>query len=103
DALPCCAARVSPRHSVTDQEAAMKALYASIAVVGALFSAGACAQAPAGAIAQCKDGTYFTGTSHKGACKGHQGVKTWLDKAAPASTATASDTGTKAGKKSRKT
>jgi len=81
----------------------MKALYASIAVVGALFSAGAWAQAPAGAIAQCKDGTYFTGASHKGACKGHQGVKTWLDKAAPASTATASDTGTKAGKKSRKT
>lgn len=80
----------------------MKALYATIAVVGALFGANAFAQAPAGAIAQCKDGTYFTGTSHKGACRGHQGVKTWLDKTTPAGAATASDATTKAAKKSRK-
>ena len=58
---------------------------------------------PAGAIAQCKDGTYFTGTSHKGACKGHQGVQDWLDKdktaatpAKPAASSTAaSDTTSK--------
>jgi len=49
---------------------------------GLLLCAGAYAAdaPPAGAIAQCKDGTYFTGTTHSGACKGHQGVKTWLDK-----------------------
>ena len=72
----------------------MKALFLSIAFgVAVLLSAGAYAQAPAGAIAQCKDGTYFTGTSHKGACKGHQGVKEWLDKTSSGSTATAaSDT-----------
>ena len=46
---------------------------------GFLLSAGAYAQAPAGAVASCKDGTYFTGTTHKGACRGHQGVKEWLD------------------------
>lgn len=27
--------------------------------------------------ATCKDGTTFTGTSKKGACKGHHGVKSW--------------------------
>lgn len=81
----------------------MKALFVSVAFgVGALIGASAYAQAPAGAIAQCKDGTYFTGTSHKGACKGHQGVKEWLDKTASSkSTAPASDTSTT--KKSKKT
>jgi len=73
----------------------MNTLFVSVAFgFGALLSAGAYAAAPAGAIAQCKDGTYFTGTEHKGACKGHQGVKEWLDKdkaaaaaATPATTA----------------
>ena len=69
----------------------MKTLLISMAFgVCALASVGAYAAAPAGAIAQCKDGTYFTGTEHKGACKGHQGVKEWLDKdkGAAASTST---------------
>src|SRR3954471_8318125 len=60
---------------------------------GLLLSAGAFAAdtPPAGAIAKCKDGTYFSGTSHKGACKGHQGVQDWLDKdKAAASTRTPS-------------
>jgi hypothetical protein len=77
----------------------MKPLFVSIAfAVGVLFGVSAWAQAPAGAIAQCKDGTYFTGTSHKGACKGHQGVKDWLDKD---SGTAASDTSTTS-KKSKK-
>ena len=75
----------------------MKALLVSIAFgICALFGASALAQAPAGAIAQCKDGTYFTGTSHKGACKGHQGVKEWLDKS------DTSTTDTSTSKKSKK-
>lgn len=68
----------------------MNMLFASMALgLGALVSTAAYAAAPAGAIAQCKDGTYFTGTEHKGACKGHQGVKVWLDKDKTAATTAA--------------
>jgi len=89
----------------------MNTLFVSVAFgLGALLSAGAYAAAPAGAIALCKDGTYFTGTEHKGACKGHQGVKEWLDKdkaATPAATtapapAAASDTSASKSKKTKK-
>ncbi len=69
----------------------MNTLFVSVAFgFGALLSASAYAAAPAGATALCKDGTYFTGSEHKGACKGHQGVKEWLDKdkAAAATTTT---------------
>jgi cytoskeletal protein RodZ len=83
----------------------MKALFVSVAFgVGALLGASAYAEAPAGAIAQCKDGTYFTGTSHKGACKGHQGVKEWLDKTASStskSTTTTTDSTTSKKSKSK--
>jgi len=34
--------------------------------------------------ATCKDGTPFTGTTRSGACRGHGGVQTWGDTAAPA-------------------
>jgi hypothetical protein len=61
-------------------ETAMKALLVSSAFgLGLLLSAGAWAEAPAGATASCKDGTYYTGTAHKGACRGHKGVDKWLD------------------------
>ncbi|HEY2396667.1 MAG TPA: DUF3761 domain-containing protein [Rudaea sp.] len=81
----------------------MKVLFVAVAFgVGALFGASAYAEAPAGAIAQCKDGTYFTGTSHKGACKGHKGVKEWLDKTASSSTSAAAASDTATPKKSKK-
>jgi hypothetical protein len=92
----------------------MKNLLVSVALgAGFLLSVGAYAEAPAGSTAQCKDGTYYSGASHKGACKGHDGVKEWLDKtaatpaakpaAAPAATATAAPKSSKKTKKNTAT
>lgn len=85
----------------------MKTLLVSSALgLGLLLSAGAWAQAPAGATAACKDGTYYTGTTHKGACRGHKGVKEWLggDSKAAADTSAAGKTAAtaKPSKKSKK-
>ena len=68
----------------------MKMLMVSVAMgVGALLGQSTfAAEAAAAHTAQCKDGTYFDGTTHKGACRGHQGVKEWLD-----GTAKKADTG----------
>src|SRR5438093_1453444 len=41
-------------------------------------SAATPAATPAGATAQCKDGTYSSAKSRSGACASHGGVATWL-------------------------
>ncbi|HEV2577806.1 MAG TPA: DUF3761 domain-containing protein [Acidobacteriaceae bacterium] len=55
----------------------------SIIALGCMFfgSLAALAQAPAkpaNATAQCKDGSYWTGTTKSGACRGHKGIQTWF-------------------------
>ena len=60
-----------------------------IATIGAsLFCAwayaAAPANAPAGTTGLCNDGTFYSGATKKGACKGHKGVKDWYAEPAAA-------------------
>jgi len=69
---------------------AMIALAAGLAISANGFAQTAApAEAPAGSTGLCKDGSYYSGDTKKGACAKHGGVKDWYGKAAPAAAAPA--------------
>lgn len=45
--------------------------------VCAIAAAQAPASAPAGSTGLCRDGSYWTGATKQGACRGHKGVQDW--------------------------
>lgn len=82
----------------------MKALLMPLMMsFGLLAAAGSYAQAPAaapaGSTGQCKDGSYTSNATKRGACRGHQGVKEWY--AGASSAAANDDTSAKTSRKSK--
>ncbi|CAB3748102.1 hypothetical protein GQ57_18535 [Burkholderia sp. MSh2] len=65
-----------------------KTMLIAALVAGMGVSIGAFAQvpasAPSGTTGLCKDGSFYSGASKKGACAGHKGVKTWYGASAAA-------------------
>jgi Protein of unknown function (DUF3761) len=67
----------------------MRVIIASAFVAaGLVMAATSSAQAPTGSTGECKDGTYTSAESKRGACSGHGGVKDWYS-TAPAKATTA--------------
>ena len=78
----------------------MRGLFRSFATASALaasltFAPTISAQAPKGATAQCKDGSYSTAKTKRGVCSKHGGIATWLADDRPSTTERSRSTATR--------
>ena len=71
----------------------LRMIRATTLVAGLLLATASIAQVPAGAPAGstgvCKDGSYSSNATKKGACRGHKGVKAWYSQSPGAATSAA--------------